>query len=191
LEIARARTALLVEALRARALDALVIDARSLVSAPDLHVDCVQEMRGAFMVRPDHPLARRKRVRFDEMLRYPFAAIPLSDEVARAMVERYGEAAHPRACVTLSCEEIPSLVEVALATDTVLMSIRAAGTGLVELPVAPSIDFHARFGLVTLARRTTVPTLQLLRALMQQCMRDADAPTPPPTQAKAKAKAHA
>ncbi|MEF7614435.1 LysR family transcriptional regulator [Aquincola sp. MAHUQ-54] len=187
LEVSRARTALLVQALRARALDALVVDARSLSPAPDLHVEAVQEMRGSFMCRPGHPLARRASVRFDDVRGYPIASIPLSDEVARVMVERYGEAAHPAACVTLCCEEIPSLVEVALHTDAVLVSIRAAAPGLVELPMAPTLDFNARFALVTLGRRTPVPALPIVRGLMQALMRDeaepaaaADAPASRP-----------
>jgi DNA-binding transcriptional LysR family regulator len=173
LEISRARTELLVQGLRNRTLDALVVDARSMSPAPDLRMEMIQQMRGAFMCRPGHPLARRRGgVRFEDVQRYPIASIPLSDEVARTMVERYGEQAHPAACVTLCCEEIPSLVEVALATDAVLVSIRAAGPGLVELAMKPPLDFDARFGLVTLARRTPVPALAAVRELMQALMRD-------------------
>ena len=60
--------------------DALVVDVRSLRPAPDLQADFVYEMRGAFMVRRGHPLARRRdRPGFDDLLRYPIASTPLSD----------------------------------------------------------------------------------------------------------------
>jgi DNA-binding transcriptional LysR family regulator len=175
-EIARAGTDLLVQALRARTLDALVVDARSLRPAPDLHAEFLQEMRGAFMVRRGHPLARRRQgVSFEDLLRYPIASTPLSDEVARVLVERYGPAAHPDTCVTLRCEELPSLVTVASRSDAVLLAIRAAAPELVELSLQPALGATARFGLVTLARRTPPPALAAVRVLMRQLLRDDDA----------------
>lgn len=173
LEIARGSTDLLVQALRARTLDALVVDARSLRPAADLRAEFLHEMRGAFMVRRGHPLARRRTgVAFDDVLRYPIASTPLSDEVARLLIERYGPRAHPVECVTLRCEEIPSLVEVALHSDAVLLAIRAAAPGLVELTLRPALDATARFGLVTLARRTEPPGLAAVRQLMAQLLKD-------------------
>lgn len=172
-EIARASTDLLVQALRDRALDALVVDARSLRPAPDLNAQFVHDMRGAFMVRRGHPLARRRGgTSFDDVLRYPIASTPLSDEVARILVERYGPRAHPGECVTLRCEEVPSLVEVARQSDAVLLAIRAAAPELVELKMEPALAAPARFGLVTLRRRTVPPGLAVVRALMAQWMTD-------------------
>lgn len=173
-QIARAGTELLVQALRERALDALVVDARSLRPAPDLDTRLLHEMRGAFMVRRGHPLAkRRKPIGFDEVLAYPIASTPLSDEVARALVERYGAQADPGACVTLRCEEVPSLVETTRRSDAVLLAIRAAAPDLVELQLEPVFDAMARFGLVTLRRRTEPARLADVRALMAELMRDA------------------
>ncbi len=173
MEISRAGTELLVQALRARALDALVVDARSLIPAADLRTESLSEMKGAFMVRRGHPLARRReRPGFDDLLRYPMASTPLSDEVARVLVERYGPQAHPAACVTLRCDEIPSLIDVARRSDAVVLAIRAAAPGLVELKLRPELDATARFGLVTLARRTEPAALAAVRALMQQLLHE-------------------
>ena len=122
-DITRATTDLLLQALRARDLDALVLDVRSLRPAPDLVVQHVHAMRGAFLVRRGHPLAKRRSpIGFDDLLRFPVASTPLSDEVAQTLVERYGPQAHPSLCVTLRCDEITSLVEVARASDTVRRS---------------------------------------------------------------------
>jgi DNA-binding transcriptional LysR family regulator len=173
LEIQRGGTDLLVQALRDKALDGLVVDARSLRPAPDLRAEFVHEMRGAFMVRRGHPLARKRRaLAFDALREHPIASTPLSDEVARTLVERYGPQAHPDACVTLRCDELSSLVELARHTDAVLLAIRAAAPDLVELKLTPPLDATARFGLVTLARRTESPALALVRALMRQRLRD-------------------
>ncbi len=172
-EIARAGTELLVQALRERALDALVVDARSLRPAPDLDTQSLHDMRGAFLVRRGHPLARRRPgPGFDEVLRYPVASTPLSDEVARILVERYGPHAHPGQLVSLRCEEIPSLVEVARHSDTVLLAIRAAAPDLVELKLQPALAATARFGLVTLRRRSAPPGLALVRQLMAELLMD-------------------
>lgn len=173
LTVTRANTELLVQALRDRALDALVVDARSLRPAPDLQLQQVHEMAGALMVRPAHPLARRRTpVRFEDVLRYPIAATPLSDEVGRILVDRYGPQAHPDTCVTLRCDEIPSLVDVARHSDAVLLAIRCAAPDLVELKMDPPLAARARFGLVTLRRRTTPQALQVVRELMGQRLAD-------------------
>jgi len=173
IEIARGHTDLLTRALRERELDALVIDARSLSPAADLRVAMLIEMRGAFMCRSGHPLTRwRGALRFDALRQFPIASTPLSDEVARTLVERYGPAAHPSECVTLRCEEIPSLVEVVRRSDAILIAVRAAAPDLVELVLTPAINATARFGIVTLTGRAEAPALPIVRKLMEQLMHD-------------------
>jgi DNA-binding transcriptional LysR family regulator len=167
LELARANTSLLTLALRERRLDALVIDARSLPPAPDLTLQAVTELQGAFLCRPGHPLtARPAPLRFDDLLAHPFASTPLSDEIGRILVERYGPQAHLERCVTLRSEEIAALVAVAEVTDTVVLTTRAAAPSLVELVLQPPLRANARFALVTLAGRSEPPLLPLLRELI-------------------------
>lgn len=173
-EVARGGTELLVQALRARQLDALVIDARSLAPAPDLHSEIVGEMHGAFMVRRGHALARgRRALTFERVAAQGIATTPLSDEVARILVERYGPQAHPQRCVTLRCDEVGSLAEAARRSDVVLLAIRAAAPDLVALTLDPPLDATARFALVTLAGRAEAPALGLLRQLALALLRDA------------------
>ena len=174
LEISRGRTDLLERSLRERAIDALVVDARSLAPAADLRATESYEMRGAFLCRRGHPLVRKRGgVTFDQLRAYPIASTPLSDEVARVLVERYGPDAHPARCVTLRCEEIPSLVELTRHTDAVLIAIRAAGPDLAELAMKPALNATARFAIVTLAGRSEAPALPIVRRLMQELLRDA------------------
>ncbi len=171
--VSRGGTDLLTQALRARTLDALVVDARSLRPAADLEVGTLREMRGVFMCRRGHPLTRiRKGVGFEAVQRYPIASTPLSEEVARTLIETYGPQAHPALCVTLQCEEVPSLVDVVRRSDAVLLAIRAAAPDLVELRMNPMLNGVARFGLVTLRRRTEAPALPILRGLMQTLLLD-------------------
>jgi DNA-binding transcriptional LysR family regulator len=174
LDISRGRTELLERSLRERAIDAMVVDARSLTPSPDLRATDTHEMRGAFLCRRGHPLARkRSALSFEQLRAYPIASTPLSDEVARVLVERYGPDAHPAHCVTLRCEELPSLVELARETDAVLFAISAAGPDLVELTLKPALNASARFSIVTLAGRSEAPALPIVRRLMKTLLRDA------------------
>lgn len=165
-EVARGTTELLVQRLRARTLDALVVDVRSLAPATDLQVDQVREMHGTFMVRRGHPLARKRAVAFEDLRNYPLASTPLSDEVARLLVQRYGPDAHPDDAVSVRCDEIASLVEIAAVSDAVLLAIRASAPQLVELRMHPPLRVTARLGLVTLTRRAASPGLGLVRRLI-------------------------
>jgi DNA-binding transcriptional LysR family regulator len=172
IDISRSSTTLLVQALRDRKLDALILDIRSLQPSADLKVEALQEMAGAFMCRPGHPLAKKRSVPFAMLRDYPLASTPLSDEVARILMERFGPSAHPEQLVNLRCEEISSLLDVARTSDAVVLAIRASAPDLVELSVSPALDIKARFGLVTIASRTEPPLLGKVRELMQEVMQD-------------------
>lgn len=170
IEIFRANTEFLTRMLREREVDALVVDHRSLSPAPDLEVTDIHETPGAFLCRKDHPLARRRSVKFSELTAYPIASTPLSDEVARELVQRYGEDAHPQQLVRVSSDEIGHLVDLASATDTVLLAVRAAAPDLAVVRVSPALDAHARFCVVTLARRSPSPFLGAVRDLLGDVM---------------------
>ncbi len=173
LELARGSATLLLQRLRARSLDALVVDLLSVPPSGDLHIDMLVRMRGAFLCRPRHALARRRRVRFEQLLQYPIACTPLSDEIARTLVQRYGPQAHPDHLVTLRGDDLPSLVEVAAHSDAILLAVRAVAPALHELPVEPGLGASAQFGLVTLARRAQAPALELLRQALREHLHDA------------------
>jgi DNA-binding transcriptional LysR family regulator len=172
IDISRGSTQLLVQALRDRLLDALILDIRSLQPAADLKIEALKEMKGAFMCRPTHPLAKKRQVTFDMLRDYPIASTPLSDEVARILMERFGTQAHPNTLVNLRCEEISSLLDVARSSNAIVLAIRASAPDLVELAVTPALNAKARFGLVTIATRTEPPLLGKVRALMHEVMKD-------------------
>jgi DNA-binding transcriptional LysR family regulator len=172
IDISRGSTMLLVQALRERLLDALVLDIRSLKPSADLKVEAIYEMTGAFMCRPGHPLASKKSVPFAMLQDYPIASTPLSDELARILIERFGPQAHPDQMVNLRSEEISSLLDVVRKSDAVVLAIRASAPDLVELPVSPLLNVKARFGLVTIASRTEPPLLDKVRTLMRDILRD-------------------
>jgi DNA-binding transcriptional LysR family regulator len=170
-QIARGDIELLAQGLRSGALDALVLEVHAITPAPDLKVQPLADLCGAFMVRPGHPLLRRRRgVRFDDLLRHPIVTTPLGDEVARTLVEQYGAQAHPDLCVTQRSEDIASLAEVARQSDAVLLAVRAAAPELAEVVLTPALRASARFGLVTRTRRSEAPALPAARRVMQQLL---------------------
>jgi DNA-binding transcriptional LysR family regulator len=174
-EFARGHTALLEQALRERRLDALVVDIRSVPPSADLLVQPLAELRGAFLCRAGHPLraeATQAPLPFDRLRRYPMASSPLSDEIGRLLLERYGPQAHLDDCITLRCEDIATLVQVVASSDAILLAVRAAAPELVELPVHPPLNATARFGLVTLVGRSEPPLLEVLRGLIGELLRD-------------------
>lgn len=164
LEISRGNTAVLIDALRDQRLDAAVVDIRSVLPAADLQIAQIFELEAGFLVRPDHPLMRKGQpVTIDEVLDYPVASMPLSDEVARMLIGRYGPKANPDDMVTLRNDETLTLVDVARHSHAIVLTPNATAEGLKALPMSPPLDGTARFGLVTLARRQEAPALRILR----------------------------
>jgi DNA-binding transcriptional LysR family regulator len=150
--ISRGSTELQVLQLRARTLEALVVDARRVAPAPDL------------LIEP--------------LLEWPIASTPLSTEVARLLVEQYGPAADPTQMTTLQCEDVGSLIDAVSQTDAVFLGIVAAAREgirkrrLVELKLSPRMRASAAFAYVTLAGRTQAPVMQTFRSFVSERMRD-------------------
>lgn len=173
LDILRSDEGRLIEALRERQLDAAVIEARAFRPSTDLRVEAMVEMRGAFMCRRGHPLARKRgAIAFDAVREYPIASTELGDEVVRDMLDAYGPQGHPDECVSLRCNELSSLVQSVRDSDAVLFAIRAIAPDLVELPVRPAIATRAHFGLITLTGRTDPPAMAMLRELIAKTLHD-------------------
>ncbi len=170
-DIVRANTMSLAQMLRERQVDAIVVDIRSLRPAPDLRVTQIVEMEGAFLCRPGHPLADQAKVRFAQLLDYPIASTPLSEELARILVERYGEKAHPDVMVKFSGDEVSHLVQVAQETDAVALLIRACAPQLQEISMSPPLKARARLGLVTLTEKAESLYLPELQKLMAATLR--------------------
>jgi DNA-binding transcriptional LysR family regulator len=177
--IARGSTELQLTQLRSRELEALVVDARRIAPAPDLRIEPLGEMRTGFVCRADHPLARRRKsLTIAHVLEWPIATTPLSDEVARLLVEQYGPRADPAAMATLRCEDIGSLIDAVIDTRAVFLGIVAAAREaiaagrLVELALRPAVAVTARFAYVTLAGRTEAPVMRIFRAFVNDQLRD-------------------
>lgn len=164
--------------LRSRQLDAMVVDMRRVIPATDLNIELLAELRAGFVVRADHPLAKKKKIGLADVLRFPVASTPLSDEVVRLMVGQYGLQANPAEMITLRCDDIASLVGTVAQTDSIFLGvIEATRNGLedgslVELNINPRLAATARFAYVTLAGRTEAPAMAYFREFVHQNLRD-------------------
>jgi DNA-binding transcriptional LysR family regulator len=176
--IARGSTELQLGQLRSRELEALVIDARRVVPAPDLRIEPLGDMRAGFVCRADHPLAERPRVLLSQVLGYPVATTPLSAEVARQLVEQFGARADPAAMATLRCEDVGSLIDTVSRTHAIYLGIVAAAREeiaagrLVELRLTPAVRATARFAYVTREGRTESPAMREFRRFVDERLRD-------------------
>lgn len=163
-EIHRGSTDVLLHGLRDQDLDCAIVDIRSMRPSSDLQTDHAFELGAGFLVRAGHPLTKLGRpVTLPDLLGYPVASTPLSDEVTRLLMARYGPQANPDDMVTLRCDETLSIVDVARHSDAVVLTVKAVARGLVRLDVTPPLDATARFGLVTLSRRQEAPALRIVR----------------------------
>lgn len=183
--ITRGPTELQLQQLRERSLDALVVDVRRVVPAADLQIGPVFDMPAGLICRAGHPLLAQYPggVPFDAVVEYPVACIPLSGEVARLLVARYGSKADPASLISLQCEEIDSLLQTVQQTDAVYLGIlgaarRALAQGeLVVIDVRPPLQAGAMLGLVTLAGRTELPVMRVFRDFVEKVLEPQPTPT--------------
>lgn len=172
LHIAQGTTEPLLEQLRRKQLDVVIADARAVTSTQDLSLERLPEMAAGCLCRAGHPLLQQPSCSITELRDYPVAAPHLSEEVARMFVERHGASAHPDHLVTLHCDSVATLVQVALETDVVYLGIYAAALGpmargeLRPVPLAQSLDAFARYALVSLSGRTPPPALAFMRTML-------------------------
>jgi DNA-binding transcriptional LysR family regulator len=176
--ITRGPTELQLVQLRARQLDAMVVDARRVQPAPDLQIEPLGELLAGFVCRADHPLARKRAVRMAQVLAYPLAGIPLSAEVSRTLLEQYGPGTQADKITAIECEDIPGLIATVEQTQAIFLGIVAAAREglkagrLCQLKVEPELGIGARFAYVSLSGRTEAPVMQLLRQLVRERLRD-------------------
>ena len=153
--------------LRAREFDALVVDMHRISPADDLVIEEVGRMRAGFICRAGHPLHQAGApVRFAALRRYPLASTPLSTEVARNLIARYGPGANPQTAITLRCDDIHAGLDTVRASDAIFLGIvgaAQAAIGAGELAVTPAPDDAAR---------TEAPAMAIFRRFVAEHLHD-------------------
>ena len=157
-----------------------------MVPAADLRIGPTFDMPAGMICRAGHPLLAQypDGVPFKALRSWPVASIPLSEEVARILVARYGAMADPGELTTLQCEEIPSLLQTVQQTDAIYLGILGAARQellrgeLVQLSVLPRLDAGAVLGMVTLAGRTEPPVMRVFRDFVVRMLGQSDGSGP-------------
>ncbi len=176
--ITRGPTELQLVQLRARQLDALIVDMRRVPMDQDLSIEPVADMTAGWIARVGHPLLAQRSVGFADLVAYPLATTPLSEEVGRLLVSQYGAQASPAQFCTLECDDAGGLLDVVEKTDAIFLGARAAARPRIEagtlalLPVRPTLRATASFAYVSLAGRSEAPVMAILREFVAQRMVD-------------------
>ncbi|WP_420966288.1 LysR family transcriptional regulator [Bradyrhizobium sp. B120] len=166
-----------VTALRERRLDMLVVESSSIPPTSDLSLEILPPLRVGFLARRGHPAARRKRLSFSDVALYPLASTIHSEAQTRGLIANYGPRAHPDESLTIVCEDIASMIDCVVSTNTVYFGIVAPAREkieaklLVELPVRPEIK-PSLFAIVRLPGRSEPPALSAIRDIVYKQMRD-------------------
>ena len=168
-------TAALLDMLRAERIDAMVCDARMLYDAADIDTRPLAPLRAGMVCRPGHPILAHKQVGIEHVRQYPVASSTLSPEVSLRLAETLGPGGAPEQMVTLRCENLDPLVDLALHTDTLLLGVicvtqreQEAGR-LVEVPLPPDPQRQGHYVLARLAGRTPLTAQDALYDFTQQC----------------------
>lgn len=172
------RTPELVDAVRNEKYDVAVVDASAILDPEGLVVEHLASLGGGFLVRREHPLAAKACCELSEVAAYSVACSPVSDDLGRRMVEKYGQAGHPSRLISYYCDSYHVLRDLALASDAVVMSVFAAMQGeledgrLVSLPVAGErAPLMGHYAMVRLAARSVSPALAELCAYAREHFR--------------------
>lgn len=160
----------LLRELRERAIDAVVIDMRSLAGHADLVVERVGALEGGVVCRVGHPLTFRPDVGFLDVLRFPTLNTAVSEEVVRITQERYGPEADPRRVTMVESEELEPLLAACVHSDAVFLGVvaaaheRIAAGELQVLPLVPPMRIDVPVAIVRLAGRGESRLVQIVRS---------------------------
>lgn len=162
-------TQTLLESLHHESIDAIVGDGYILRAASnDVEFEPLGDLQAGLVCRAGHPILSEPVVDFDTIRRYPLATTTLSTAITRRLTDLWGPEAEQDRLFTLHCNDLETLRQVTLASDTMLFGIlaitrqdRANGT-IVEVPITPDPGRYGHYGIARATGRTLSPALELL-----------------------------
>jgi DNA-binding transcriptional LysR family regulator len=160
--------------LRERVLDALLVHSRAVRPDDDLDINLIGTVRSGFMSRRGHPLSRRQKISFDEIVNYPVVSTMLSDEATRTLVQQFGPPAHATRLLRASADSVAALIDVVNSTNAIFFGAMGAARAwleneeLVLLNLDKPLEIDAPYAFVTLAGRTQSPVLEKIREFCMQ-----------------------
>ncbi|MBL0392537.1 LysR family transcriptional regulator [Ramlibacter monticola] len=165
--------------------DLVVLDATFLESPEGLDIEQLHPQAGGFLVRQGHPLAQRRDLDVEEIHGFPVAAVSSTAAFARRLVEALGPGAHPARLVTHFCDSYQVQRDLALRTDTVILSLYSIVQE--EIDAGTIVPLHIRtrsampmglYAMVRLADRTSSPSLDFVRERIRRVFAGEGSPAP-------------
>lgn len=154
--------------LRAEELEFFVADTRDLPADPDLVVRPLTRLHAGFFVRTGHPLAALSTVSLADLWRYGMLSVRVPAAVQQQLARLLSLPEGVPPPLALECDDIHTLLQVALTSDSVLAAPRDAVASaldtdqLVPLHVAGVPPLFSEMGVVTLRGRSPSPMADLL-----------------------------
>ncbi|KPU97044.1 hypothetical protein APR50_20175 [Variovorax paradoxus] len=167
--VRRGTARFLMGALRDRSIDAVLIDARSLVLSDELAVERMGGLAGGAICRVGHPLAARAAVTMQDLLQYPVLSTDVSDEVATLTKEHYGLSGDVRHSTTVESEELEPLIAATARSDAIFFgALAAAGEQIAagrlrRITVESQLEVSIPVALVRLASKGEPKLVQVVR----------------------------
>lgn len=162
-------TQTLLKSLDHETIDAIVGDGYILRAAgKDVEFEPLGDLHAGLVCRANHPILSEPVIDFDTIRRYPLATTTLSTAITRRLTDLWGPEAEQDRLFTLHCNDLKTLCQVTLASDTMLFGIlaitrqeRANGT-IVEVSITPDPGSYGHYGIARTTGRTLSPALELL-----------------------------
>ncbi len=163
----------LLDRLRKEDIEFFIADARSMSGDRTLDVHPLVRQKGGFYVRQGHPLAPGD-YELAQVWACGVATTRLPTEVKVLLARLMGVPPDALAAPALECDDVHTLIALALATDTVLVSSDAAvqsackARELRRIQVKGFPDTYIEMGIISLHKRTASPMAQhVIRAFQQ------------------------
>lgn len=166
--------AYLLQHLRAEDIDFFVGDTRILQDCEDLLISPLAKSPGGFYVRAGHPLIERHPVLPADLMRFGLGSVKLPKFIRDVLANMMALDELTPLPLRVECDDLPTLVQVALQTDTILAVVHASvaeevATGqLVRLSVAGAPAMYSEMGIVSLRGRSFSPIAEAVVALLQE-----------------------
>lgn len=165
LKLFRGPTTTLVQLLRDRAIDAIVVHARTLgTGVRDLKITELPALKSGFLCRSEHPLLKAsERPSLSEVQAYPILSTGLSAEAAK-LLSHVGDPVH------IESEDVPYLLQTAANSDAVLLGVQALArllqphNALVPVTTSGAMILTATFVVAELLGRTESAAMRAVRA---------------------------
>lgn len=161
-------TTALLDMLRNDSLDAVIGDSYILSAAHDIQQDDLRDLDAGFVCRAGHPILGESVIDLATIRRYPLATTTLSTAMTRRLIDLWGPDAEQDRLFTLHCNDLDTLRQVTLASDTLLFGILAIThqereQGRIAIvPIDADPQRVGRFSLARIAQRSLSPALETL-----------------------------